>query len=204
MADYSIVKKTRSEYSTSAWSGGTTTELGIGPEGSRYADREFLWRISSATVDLEESTFTALPDYNRIIMTLEGELDLCHNGGEWLHLKAFETHSFDGADETASKGKVVDFNLMTRKGAAGGVMIPLVFLEDGTTIEGTEVLPEMETYDEIMIYCHRGPVTVICEDGEAGLVDDGESFWLKGDLSGAIWNMTGVAGARAVLAAVKE
>ena len=72
MADYSIVKKTSSEYSTSAWSGGTTTELGIGPEGSRYADREFLWRISSATVDLEESTFTALPDYDRIIMTLEG------------------------------------------------------------------------------------------------------------------------------------
>lgn len=203
MADYSIRRKKSSEYNTSSWSGGTTTELGISPEGSRYADREFLWRISSATVDLEESTFTALPDYDRIIMTLEGEIDLCHNGGEWIHLKAFETHSFDGGDETVSKGKVVDFNLMTRKGQAGGVMIPLVFPEDGTTIEGAEVLPEMEAYDEIMIYCHRGPVTVICEDGDAGLVDDGESLWMKGDFSGAVWNMTGVAGAKVVLVAVK-
>ena len=203
MADYSIRHKSSSEYNISAWSGGTTTELGIGPEGSRYADRDFLWRISSATVDLEESTFTALPDYDRIIMTLEGEIDLCHNGGEWIRLKAFETHSFDGGDETVSRGKVVDFNLMTRKGAAGGVMIPLVFPEDGTTIEGAEVLPEMETYKEIMIYCHRGPVTVICEDGDAGLVDDGGSLWLVDDFSGAVWNMTGMAGAKAVLVAVK-
>ena len=95
MAEYSIRHKLSSEYSTSNWSGGTTTELGIGPEESRYADRNFLWRISSATVDLEESTFTALPDYDRIIMTLAGDIDLCHNGGDWLHLKTFETHSFE-------------------------------------------------------------------------------------------------------------
>ena len=40
MADYSIKHKNSSEYNTSNWSGGTTTELGIGPEGSRYAPEE--------------------------------------------------------------------------------------------------------------------------------------------------------------------
>ena len=204
MAEYSIRHKTNSEYNTSNWSGGTTTELGIGPEGSRYADRDFLWRISSATVDLEESTFTALPDYDRIIMTLEGEIDLCHNGGQWIHLNAFETHSFDGGDDTVSKGKVVDFNLMTRKGQAGGAMIPLVFPEDGTSFSSAEVLSEIETYKEVMIYCHRGPVTVVCENGCAYVLNAGESLWMRGDFSGAVWNMAGVAEARAVMAAVSE
>ena len=80
---YKIVKKDKANYSTSAWSGGATTEIQIMPEGSRYADREFLWRLSSATVEVEESTFTALPDYDRLIMMLEGEMDLCHNNGPW-------------------------------------------------------------------------------------------------------------------------
>ncbi len=206
MAEYSIRHKKCSEYNTSNWSGGTTTELGIGPEGSRYADRDFLWRISSATVELEESTFTALPDYDRIIMTLEGDIDLCHNGGEWLHLRAFETHSFDGGDDTVSKGKVIDFNLMTRKGAAGGVMIPFAFPEDGNVFEGFEtkaVLSELDTYCEVMIYCHCGPVTVVCVDGCEHELQAGESLWMKGDFSGASWEICGNSGARAVMAAVR-
>ena len=206
MADYSIKHKNSSEYNTSNWSGGTTTELGIGPEGSCYADREFLWRISSATVDLEESTFTALPDYNRIIMTLEGDIDLCHNNGEWIHLNAFETHSFDGGDDTVSKGKVVDFNLMTRKGDAGGAMIPLVFPEDKAVSEicVTETsLSDMNIYHEAMLYCHCGPVSVVLEDEREHVLNAGESLWMKGDFSGASVTVRGEAGARAVLCAVR-
>ena len=189
MEKYSIRHKNSSEYNTSNWSGGTTTELGIGPDGSRYADREFLWRISSATVDLEESTFTALPDYDRIIMTLEGEIDLCHNDGEWMHLKAFETHSFDGGDDTVSRGKVVDFNLMIRKGAAGGEMIPLLFPNDGTVIEINEVLSDINSYHEIMIYCYRGQMTVTFEDGNEQTLEEKESLWINGDFSEAAWKL---------------
>ena len=203
MKQYSIRHKNSSEYNTSNWSGGTTTELGIGPDGSRYADREFLWRISSATVDLEESTFTALPDYDRIIMTLEGEIDLCHNDGEWMHLKAFETHSFDGGDDTVSKGKVVDFNLMTRKGAAGGEMIPLVFPEDGTVFETKEVLSDIHTYHEIMIYCYRGQMTVTFEDGNEQTLEEKESLWINGDFSEASWKLFGASGTCAVMTAVR-
>ena len=64
----------------SSWSGGTTTEFSIAPENGNYQSRDFLWRLSSATVELEESTFTSLPDFDRIILTLEGEMDICHDG----------------------------------------------------------------------------------------------------------------------------
>lgn len=203
MAEYSIRYKLSSEYNTSRWSGGTTTELGIGPEGSRYADREFLWRISSATVELEESTFTVLPDYDRIIMTLEGDIDLYHNGGEQIHLKAFETHSFDGGDDTVSKGKVVDFNLMTRKGMTRGAMIPLVFSEGRNRFLCGELLSELDTYCESMIYCHCEQVTVAFEDGSEKILNAGESLWMKGDFAGAFWTFSGKSGARAVLCAVR-
>ena len=63
---------TPKDYITTKWSGGLTTQLGIAPEGAVYADRDFLWRLSSATVEDAESDFTALPDYERLISTLEG------------------------------------------------------------------------------------------------------------------------------------
>ena len=65
---------TREDYATTNWSGGTTTQLSIAPEGAVYADRDFLWRLSSATVEDGESEFTPLPDYNRWILLLDGVL----------------------------------------------------------------------------------------------------------------------------------
>ena len=44
---------TKEDYVTTTWSGGTTTQLAIAPEGAVYADRDFLWRLSSAGVELE-------------------------------------------------------------------------------------------------------------------------------------------------------
>ena len=74
------------DYATTKWSGGTTTQLAIAPKGAVYADRDFLWRLSSATVELDESDFTALPDYDRVISTLQGDMTLTHNDGEKLTL----------------------------------------------------------------------------------------------------------------------
>ena len=110
------------DYTVSDWSGGRTVQLSIGPEGEQYADRKFLWRISSATVELETSEFTALPDYERLIAPIRGEMILSHNGGEEILLRPFDVHRFDGADLTVSKGKCTDFNLMLRKGQVTGEM----------------------------------------------------------------------------------
>ena len=109
-------------YVHSTWSGGTTTQIAIGPEGAVYADRTFLWRLSSATVDLEQSDFTALPDYNRFISTLEGEIDVVHNQGQPIHLAPYKIHEFDGGASTQSFGRCRDFNLMLRKGACEGLL----------------------------------------------------------------------------------
>ena len=111
-----------SDYRVSTWSGGKTVQLSICPENADYADRTFLWRVSSATVELEESVFTPLPDYNRLIAPIRGYMELCHNGGEAVRLDPYSVHAFDGADRTDSKGKCTDFNLMLKKGSADGSM----------------------------------------------------------------------------------
>ena len=202
MTNYQILKKDKTGYSTSAWSGGATTELQIKPEGGRYADRGFLWRLSSATVELPESTFTALPDYDRLIMTLEGTMDLTHNGGSWIHLDEFEPHAFDGGDETLSRGKVVDFNLMLRKGKCRGVIVPMVFDEASGLMASEILVPDLSTCSDCMIYCHCGPLTVSFEDGSEMELSAGESLQMTGDFSKAEWKIRGKDGVRAVLAAV--
>ena len=69
---------TAGDFRTSTWSGGTTTELYLYPENGSYAARDFLFRISSATVDLPESDFTALPGVERYITPLAGSFTLTH------------------------------------------------------------------------------------------------------------------------------
>ena len=108
------------QYKQSAWSGGTTTEMFIYPSDSSYADRNFTWRISSASVDLDESTFTSLPDYHRILMVIKGKLLLNHEGVNPIELNELEQDSFDGGIATVSKGRVTDFNLMMKKGLCEG------------------------------------------------------------------------------------
>ena len=110
------------DYVTSHWSGGTTTQLAISPEGARYTDRDFLWRISSAIVTVKESDFTLLPDYHRLISVLEGDMKLAHNGGEPVVLRPGDVHTFAGGDETHASGCCTDFNLMLRRGQADGRM----------------------------------------------------------------------------------
>lgn len=116
--DYRIIKK--ENLITNEWSGGTTTQLSIFPENANYKDRDFIWRLSSATVQQENSEFTQLPDYNRILMVLDGKLELNHNDTEIIYLNALDQNEFDGASQTKSSGKAVDFNLMMRKDKCSG------------------------------------------------------------------------------------
>ena len=148
------------DYRVTAWSGGKTTELSIEPRESIYADRDFLWRLSSATVELEESDFTSLPDYDRIIMTLQGSIELRHNGGGWLELQEYEPYSFDGADDTQSIGKVVDFNLMLRKGKVTGEMRAIRLGSGGQQ----RITPEMPG-DTVLLYLAEGTARVRAAGG---------------------------------------
>lgn len=148
-------KRTKAEYETTAWSGGTTTQLLIAPEGANYAARDFLWRVSSATVELDESDFTSLPDYERLIATLRGEIALTHNGGAPLQLRPYEVHAFSGGDRTHSSGRCTDFNLMLRRGRAEGTM-ETVLLGAG---QRRELAPSGA--EQTLLYAAEGDCTVM-------------------------------------------
>ena len=60
------------DFKTTEWSGGSTTELFIYPPTSNYESRNFDFRISSATVEIEQSNFTKLPEISRQLMVLKG------------------------------------------------------------------------------------------------------------------------------------
>jgi environmental stress-induced protein Ves len=106
---------------TTAWSGGTTSELFIFPEESEFKSGDYKLRLSIATVEVEESTFTSLPDVNRTLMVLNGQLKLSHEGHHETVLNPLEKDKFLGDWNTKSWGKVTDFNLMT-KGDCSGIL----------------------------------------------------------------------------------
>ena len=109
--------------STSVWAGGVTTELWIWPEDGNYASRNFQVRISSATVRLEESDFTALPGVVRYITPLSGGFTLSHPDGRTVTMAPLEKpYRFDGGIATHCSGKATDFNLML-KGVEGSMMV---------------------------------------------------------------------------------
>ena len=156
----------------SRWSGGETRELAIAPAGARYAARDFLWRVSSATVELEESDFTLLPDYERWISTLEGEIRLRHGDGAEIRLLPLQVHRFDGAAATRSRGRCRDFNLMLRKGRAAGTMEPLCPKETPLEIPG-------ETGETRLLFCAAGRCSVQGAGAQTAL-EPGDSLQTDG------------------------
>ncbi|MEO1784191.1 HutD family protein [Thermodesulfobium sp. 4217-1] len=112
-----LIKSTK--YITSKWSGGTTSELLIYPDGSKYSERNFKWRISSAKIEASKSLFTQLPGITRHIMVIDGKIILEHQDRYKKVLGPFDKDSFMGVWETKSYGKATDFNLMLTNNFAG-------------------------------------------------------------------------------------
>ena len=132
---------------TIPWSGGKTTQFLIYPRQADYAERDFLWRISSASVEAAESDFTPLPDYHRFITPLKGSMTLFRPQDAEVLLNPFDILSFDGADPTHSRGSCTDFNLMLRKGRARGNMLRM-------NLNGEyQPLPLLEDMQDILLLC---------------------------------------------------
>ena len=110
-----IAHLTAADFCTSTWSGGTTTELYLYPETGSYAARDFRFRISSATVDLEESDFTPLPGVERYITPLSGSFVLTHPDMPPVEMPPLAPpYRFSGQISTHCVGKATDFNLMLK------------------------------------------------------------------------------------------
>lgn len=176
---YSIKLIRKSEQTTKEWSGGFTTQLAIYPEDADYIERNFKWRISSAIVELEESVFTPLPGINRLIMVIDGEIKLEHEGHHHVHLKPYEQDRFSGGWTTRSFGKVRDFNLMLSEGCSGNL--------EAITVEksGYYEIVNPNNSDRRQIaeafYCINGPVNIMIDDQEAIIVEEGDLILLSSE-----------------------
>lgn len=172
-----------SSFSTKTWSGGTTTELFIFPEGATYQARDFLFRLSTATVEVEASDFTALPGISRKIMILEGQTTLTHAQHYSKLLQKFDTDAFEGDWQTSSLGKCTDFNLMT-KGSASGALRSL-------SIEAEQTIPYQirEKCDFFFVYVYAGKLQISIADGILYLKKGDLLIWEKPNI--ALFLLTG-------------
>lgn len=100
----------------SHWSGGTTNQLEIFPTGLTVKD-DFIWRISTATVELGDSKFSNFNGYSRFLTILQGEIQLIHGDEKKILLKENEPHFFSGAIPTTSSVNETlrDFNFIWKE-----------------------------------------------------------------------------------------
>ncbi|MCC7453932.1 MAG: HutD family protein [Crocinitomix sp.] len=111
----------KSQQNCATWSGGTTTQLFIYPRNETYSNLQFDFRISTATVEVETSTFTQLPGVRRTLMVLDGTMELSHQHHHTKQLQRFDLDEFMGDWQTNSIGKCTDLNLMCRGTSTGQI-----------------------------------------------------------------------------------
>ena len=139
-------------FQAKAWANGTTTELVKYPVDSDFLKRDFIFRISTATVEAEESTFSDFSGLTRILMVLEGTITLIHEGRYQKHLNPYGQDTFDGSWSTRSIGKVRDFNVMFNSQARASLSSRSLVSNQSEVIEITE--------KRIVLFVHTGKFLV--------------------------------------------
>ena len=156
-------------FKTTEWSGGTTTEFFIYPQGSSYQSGNFKARISSATIELETSNFTVLPGVYRMLMVLEGQMQLTIGENAPISMNPHDICAFSGDLKTTSAGKVRDFNLMVKRNMRGDIQ----FLE--ITTKNIINFPRSFGKQFLVVYIIDGCGAInghAVKQGEVVLLDD--------------------------------
>lgn len=167
----------KEQFKTSRWAGGSTTEFYIWPQDGDYASRAFQVRVSSATVELEESPFTKLPGVKRTLMMLDGKIRLVHEGRGEQSLSPYETSVFMGDWDTTSYGKATDLNLMLKDGAVGNLFYFEVNAGEESVLQ-PQALEETGKQEKLLVY-------VISGQGEiAGAAVQAQSLAVVDDYQG--------------------
>jgi environmental stress-induced protein Ves len=120
-----------------SWASGTSTELFIFPANTDFKLGDFTFRVSIATVEVEETVFTALPSVVRTLMVLQGKLSLSHKSHHTKELRAFDQDTFQGEWETQSKGLATNFNLICSGNSAGELTHTFAWLNTKVQFELT-------------------------------------------------------------------
>ncbi|MDF9866523.1 environmental stress-induced protein Ves [Bacilli bacterium PM5-3] len=99
---------------TTKWAKGSTSEYYIYPESCNYMNKDFLFRISSATIDEQPARFTMFIGYTRYLTMLDSALDISINRKQ----NTYENHEiikFHSEDDTIAYSTGKDFNLMVKE-----------------------------------------------------------------------------------------
>ena len=140
-----------SQRKISLWAGGSSSQICIYPPEAEYAQRNFLYRISTAVADTDEwSDYTMLPGVCRHLLMLDGEAEVQHES-RTVFMQPYEpVNVFDGGEKTKAKGKVRDFNLMTKDGCEGTMTVGVPALAEGVSHR--------------LLFCGEGEADVIFTD----------------------------------------
>lgn len=133
-----IVRK--EDFITTKWAGGETTQLAIYPEDAAFSEKNFLWRVSSATFTSTESRFSDFSGYQRYILPLEGNLSVYHEGLYDRKLDRYEVEYFDGSWTTFSENTLDcrDYNFVVKNGNMAKMQI--LKAGDVHTFKGSEIV----------------------------------------------------------------
>jgi uncharacterized protein len=168
--EYSII--TSESFKQVCWSGGTTTELFIFPLEADYQQRNFQFRLSTATVEKEKSVFTLLSGISRKLMVLDGNITVNHEDHYSRQLKKFDVDEFEGDWKTSSIGKCTDFNLMTTGKTTGE--LTAFYIEKEQFIN----YKIKESSDWFFLYIYSGKVRIDI-DKKIATIDKGDLLILN-------------------------
>ena len=171
--------KILTEFHTSKWSKGETTELYISPESASLTKRDFDFRISIATIN-GESTFTPFDGFSRVLTLLEGELELIHKGNHTTNLLPFDQDYFKGAWTTKSFGIAKDFNVICKEELEPFVEVMHLKAGQNRALDAIE--------NDRIIYVEEGQVEIGEEkiQSESLILLDNSSVHIKTDISSII------------------
>lgn len=112
-----VIRRKIKDITPNLWEGGKTYEFFIYPENTSYAERNFVFRLSSATLEKSPSAFTNFQGYRRFLVMLTGDLVIERNGCHEQHAQG-DVFAFSSSDSITSFSTGIDFNLMIDQQAA--------------------------------------------------------------------------------------
>ena len=104
------------------WTGGKTWQLLIHPADASLAERNFDYRLSSASIETDRSRFTSYPGYERDLVSLTEPMMLSIFGRPQI-VQPMQVIHFYGSDTVESEGETQDLNLIKRAGLPGKLEI---------------------------------------------------------------------------------
>jgi environmental stress-induced protein Ves len=106
-----IILRKHNSYVGKSWLGGKTTEVYLYPEEEDYQQRNFEFRFSYATIEIEKSSFSNLNGFKRILIPTKNDIILINNF-QSFKIKKNQPYYFNGSDQVKSLGVSEDLNLI--------------------------------------------------------------------------------------------